>query len=658
MKRTWESQDFMSCVIMVFEGNPGARFSLLSDFGRNWKELKIYKKRTGKFIAGAERRTIFMDYLNDLKHCQQPMQLVKRTEVQQPFGGNTQILMMPHEIVRNLELQNTAQRNQLERMQQALNSANEEIEKLREGIYGSDWQLIEEPVAKRTWMSDGCRREILMDRIIENVVVYTLYSENTTDFFCEIHFQHVNAAELTICIKRAELFSSKLLQRLEEGGIYLRIKRSSAIKCSLIRRLIAKKITENTFIVEHAGWFGQGYIYCDEGGRQRLQDLRIQIPFMRRCFLGESVCTDQIKRRSLPEITEEGAILLAVAAGGLLCTPLREKGFRLDALLFLERGHDSVNSRKWLQPWKDEICADLSSKKALLEALCESCDEILFLVDVDTKYSLQWASLLNSLVEDGEIINGSKIVRSKTVPVLVTGRYRLWMDRGISLLRLPSESMAKTQASKTVLSWFWKGFCDYLNATYDFWQEQLDSLEIPEYKGELFANVYSWLVASYNVLCPYLQTVLGQENSCIMKILDFAACVNNWLCNAEDAQNLDVVETFVQGLKRLKANNLIEFVRPQVYTTNCGSKHMLGVDFKYVYISKRTFEFIAQKLLPGCTVKDIYGALVESDYAKQGDGAHLFPKCSEKAGFAEGRRRMAHIRRELLLSEAEFLLEV
>ena len=123
-----------------------------------------------------------MQYLNDWKQCPQPMQLVQRKDGQQSFGGNPHILTMQHEIeyVRNLEMQNTAQRKQLEQMQHALSNANEQIEKLREGNYGSDWQLIEEPVAKRTWMTDGSRREILMDRVIESVIVYSLYAENTS----------------------------------------------------------------------------------------------------------------------------------------------------------------------------------------------------------------------------------------------------------------------------------------------------------------------------------------------------------------------------------------------------------------------------------------------------------------------------------------------
>jgi hypothetical protein len=244
------------------------------------------------------------------------------------------------------------------------------------------------------------------------------------------------------------------------------------------------------------------------------------------------------------------------------------------------------------------------------------------------------------------------------VPVLITNRFKIWQKRGIPLLRLPCQEPKKIRAKKAVVSHFWKGYCDNLNKEYDFWQERLTSLQMPQYNGEMFLNTYAWLVAAYSVLYPYLSTVMGDANLNLLSVTEFASYVDEWLCNIEKQNDLDASEEFIYKLHCLKEEGIIEFVKPQQYEKKTDGKIVMAVDEKFVYISRNDFTDVVQRILPGCTEREVYEKLVEADYAKVGDSGHCFPKCSQNAGFSDGRKRMVHIRRELLLTEEELLLEV
>ena len=82
------------------------------------------------------------------------------------------------------------------------------------------------------------------------------------------------------------------------------------------------------------------------------------------------------------------------------------------------------------------------------------------------------------------------------------------------------------------------------------------------------------------------------------------------------------------------------------------------IDNEYIYISAENFATLVRKFLPGCSEREVYTSLAEEGSAKMGDSGHLFPKCPLKMSRGGIRQRMAHIKRSLLLSDSELLLEV
>ena len=53
--------------------------------------------------------------------------------------------------------------------------------------------------------------------------------------------------------------------------------------------------------------------------------------------------------------------------------------------------------RRWMQPWRDELCVSLQNKRNVEKALNASKDEVFFLLDEGKKYSLNLAAFLNTL---------------------------------------------------------------------------------------------------------------------------------------------------------------------------------------------------------------------------------------------------------------------
>jgi hypothetical protein len=441
------------------------------------------------------------------------------------------------------------------------------------------------------------------------------------------------------------------------------LKRGNDVKARLLKREILQNVQNCQIVTYRSGWCGNCYYYLNEKGCRDFIEMGLDVPFIKRFFSEETVNPNTLKKEVESLISnygkEETAVILAVGAGGLLFTPLLDNGFRVNAMFVLDATSRTKEIRKWLQSWKREIYCSLSKKRALAEALCDSKDEVIFLVDEETPYCLKIDTFLKRLVEDGEILLEGEILPLNTVPLLITNRFKVWQNQGLPVLTLPCfDKEEHFLVNKLVTSYFWKLFCNHLCTFYDSWQGSLSLFEIANYEGTQFASVYEWLVAAFSVLQPYLQTIVGEENPNVMTVSDFASWVNNWLQNTEKHGEMDISEEFISQLKHLKKNGTVTFVRPQNYTKISSGNILFAADETFVYIFPDVFNAVVKVLLPGCNAKVVYESLVESDYAKKGDGMHCFPKCSQNAGFLCGRKRMPHIRRELLLTEAEFLLEV
>lgn len=564
----------------------------------------------------------------------------------------------------NLTRQNVSLLKQLGNMEKELISCKSEINNLKEGLIGSDWQLIQDDTKNIILMTDGKRHEVLVNAAIKKVTPYVFSIAKKTVIVFEIEFRLSTGEKKISCLKQDDLESPKeFIKKLEKVGIHIRIKRSNSIKCQILKRHILEKITDDNiiYIPYFSGWNDHVFCYCTEESNRRLNNMEIELPYMRRFFSKNKI--DFVKIKENLELfnsnfgQEETSLILAITAGSLLYTELFNIGYYLDALFVLDTGNTCMpDIRKWMQPWKKEICCSLSNKKTLIKALQESKDETIFLIDEGTTYSLKLDLFLKNLSEDNEIIIENEINSLRSVPILITSRRDVWKLRNLRLINLSFHGNNRIWTEKEIVSYFWRYFCDSLNGAYDIWMKQLLSLRITPYSGEIFGNVYNWIVAAYNILFPCLNVILEPNSPYIMMPQEFEKYMDTWLYKAEQQGHMDLAEEFIFGVNQLKYEGRLEFVESCCYQNHSGNNYTIAFDQKFIYISNNTFSSIVNNLLPGCSNAEVYKALVEEGSAKKGDGEHLFPKCS--IGFSNKRERLAAIHRQLLLSDAEYLLEV
>lgn len=202
----------------------------------------------------------------------------------------------------NLVAQNASLTQRLGQKQAALDMAQQEICNLKEGIYGSDWQLRQDDAENRIWITDGKKHEVFLSQ------------------------------------KDLES-SSVMMRKLEQAGIYTRTKRSDKLKSCLLKRLVLERISEVILLPEYAGWNGNVFCFVDSKGVSRLKGLGFSAPSLIRVF-PDLRLQPQILQRGVRTLfshlgKETASLLLAVTAGSLLFTPLKEKGYVLDFLFAL-----------------------------------------------------------------------------------------------------------------------------------------------------------------------------------------------------------------------------------------------------------------------------------------------------------------------------------
>ena len=549
--------------------------------------------------------------------------------------------------------------NQLQISESALERAREEIVMLREGAYGSDWQLWQDDISKRIWMTDGKKKEVLLEAAVEKVILYLVKNLKEYAFVFQVLFVDFAGNRRSVSLSSKEFESTgAMVRKLECSGLYLRVKRSNVLKCQILKRHIIQRIIQTIEVPSQSGWKDSIYLYCNQEEGDYFRAMGITVPFVYRVFSNIMDNDTKIKmhlEKLFLNYGKKTALILAVGAGGMLYTPLLENGLSVELLFTLNPDHSGIQDiRKWIQPWANEICTSLSKRKSLVSALKESKDEVIFIFDEKTKYALNLSDFLKKLVADKEIQAENGILKFQSVPVFMTSRSVIWEQQGVALLNLPFAGNARLGVEKAVTSQFWHGFCDYLNRQHGSWLKQMEISEGLDI-NEPYRHVFCWLVAAYSVLKPYLQLydVRG-----ILSISEFTDFVRKWLKDVVAQKECEIPELFLNGLRSMKNGGEICFVTPRSYATCPAGEFVLAVDDKYIYISREILTALVSKLMHGCTSKTVYEELVEAGYAKRGDGAHLFPKCSEWFGFRGTRERMAIIERRVLLSDAELLLEV
>ncbi len=549
----------------------------------------------------------------------------------------------------------------LKEKQAELDAANQKICNLKEGFYGSDWQLRQDDVNNRIWLSDGRKHEILLEGAVKKVVAYTLQSFNELQLAFEVKIHLSSGSTETVFINLHTLETPNLLIRaFEMQGICLRVKRSNSLKGQLLKRLILGKVSETIPIPYQSGWSGQTFCFCNEKGSRKLKQLGFSVPYMQRKFSEKRFSVRDfrqgIETLFLQQGAENAVLILTVAAGGILYTPLFQKGYRPDVLFSLEgHVHYIKRIRHWLQPWENELCAGLSHKQGLEKALQDSRDEIFFLVDNGTAYELRLSQFLDGLARNGELICRNEIKQFNSIPLLLTERRGVWEKAGVPLLNLPFVICEDiTTFSKSFTSAFWHSFCIHLNAGQDFWRERLEKVNASEDDGMAYLSVYNWLAAAYTVFCPFMRSIIGAN---IISEHDFSHFVAAWLQNVDAGKRVDIGDKFILVLQQMKKKGQIGFVSLEVFERLSIEKYVFAVDEEFVYISKGIFSALVKKFFPGYLNKDVYGSLVENGDAK-GDKDHLFPKSPQKLNLGGNRERLAQIRRPLLLSDAELKLEV
>ena len=564
----------------------------------------------------------------------------------------------------NLAAQNVSLVKQLGDMKKVLLGYKNEISNLQEGLIGSDWQLRQDDTQNIIWMTDGKKHEILMEAAIKKVTPYVFFVSEKRTIVFEVEFHFPTGERRIAYLKLDDLESpKKFINKLENMGIPIRIKRSNSIKCQILKRHILGKITDDTITLMPylGGWNDHVFCYCTEESSHRLDSMNINLPYMRRFFSENAIDCAKIKEQLELLYSNfgrvEASIILAITAGSLLYTELFSIGYYLDALFVLDTQNSCMTDiRKWMQPWKKEINCTLSNKKTLIKSMQESKDEAIFLIDEGTLYSLRLNMFLKSLSEDNEILIGNGTDSLHSVPILITNRRDVWKLHNLRLINLSFHGRNRIYTEKDVISCFWKYFCNSASDAYDIWMNQLLSLNITPYQGKEFKNIYNWIVTAYHVLFPCLNVTLGVNSRHIMIPQKFEKYVDTWLYRIEQKGQMDLAEEFIFGIKQLKNQNQLNFTKNIFDQTKVSDRYTVSIDNEFIYIVPNTFTSMVNYLLPGCSPTEVYNALVEDGNAKKGDGTHLFPKCSVK--ISDKRERMAAIYRELLLSDAEILLGV
>lgn len=529
---------------------------------------------------------------------------------------------------------------------------------LEEGIYGSDVQLLEIFNEKIMKLFKKNKYYFFLEAVINTVKIFEIDLGIDKKLIYIVTFENKTCNKIEICFLEMDLQSPKIFfNKMEKAGLYVMTEFSDAEKLKLLRRLIYSKADGSKLCIPYkAGWYEGKYMYGKIEGIEIIFQLGISTPYLKRYFSRQFIKINDIANYIIRTLSRfENVLIFTVMTGSVAYTPLKKAGFRPSVLFTLDSSlQETLYTVKCLQLWEKEMYISISEPKFFLEELSGYKDEAAIIIDNSSSYSLKVCQDLDMVLQNGQILKKGVFEEFNAVPILSTSRYSVWKERCKKVLMLPNYV---GEIPKMGTCAIWKDLCDVLSRLYKIWTGKIGKNNYTGLKIKKYITEFEWLVEAYNILCSYLNTkgLLKKDN--IISVNEFAERVHNWLFSVEQTEDMDISEVFIRELKKVKEAGLIKFVKPCNFEIPKEDSLIIAVDEDYLYIFPDVMEEFIKKYLPGINVKNVYHALVEDGYAKGEKDKHIYPKVPQKAGF-ETRFRMACLKRDILLTDAELLLEV
>lgn len=528
---------------------------------------------------------------------------------------------------------------------------------------GIDIYLFDNSLEKTTYLFKKGKCYPFLKAVITSIAFFTIAQYHDDILAYVIRFETQVKKNIGIFFLENDLKTPKIFfNKLEKAGLYVTMSLPRTDKLELLRQLIYSKTNRNNpiYFPYKAGWYEKQYWYTTISDAELLSESGIVTPFFQRYFSASDISFDNIEKQIANVLKEPDVLFLfAITAGALAYTPLKNAGYRPNSLFMMDLNlPTTLLSIKLMQHWTKKFHINLSEQKKFTKSLAEFKDEVVILMDNNTNYTLQMSESINLILQNGHLIN-DEVEELNAIPVLVTTRVKKWHDRCTKTLMLPSPAH---NISDECIQSFWKCFCDMFSYEYDDFINEIDK----KYDNYLpihdNINVYStelqWIIKAYQIFYHYLERKGIPTKYRVMTIEDFDEYISTWLINIEYEDYKKPSEIFIEQLKNMKKNGSIKFVKPCNYSIRENeSELIIAVDETYCYIHPTVMEYCVKKALLENNAREVYSALVEDEYAKGENDSHIYPKVPQKAGFKK-RIRMAQIKREILLSDADLTLEV
>lgn len=549
--------------------------------------------------------------------------------------------------------------------QKEISDKNKEIQELKqknqflkEGIYGTDVQLLEDFNNKSIKLFKKNKYYFFLEAVINTVKIFEIDLGIDKKLIYIVTFENKTCNKIEICFLEMDLQSPKIFfNKMEKAGLYVMTEFSDAEKLKLLRRLIYSKADgSKAFIPYKAGWYEGKYMYGKIEGTEIISQLGISTPYLKRYFSRQFIKIKDIADYIIKTLSRfENVLIFTVMTGSVAYTPLKKAGFRPSVLFTLDSSlQETLCTVKCLQLWEKEMYISISEPKFFLEELSGYKDETAIIIDNGSSYSLKVCQDLDMVLQNGQILKKGVFEEFNAVPIVSTSRYSVWKERCKKVLMLPNYVYGIPKMGTCAI---WKNLCDMLSRSYEIWTKKIGKIKYTEVKIKKYITEFEWLIEAYNILCWYLDTKGLLKKYNIISVNEFEEYVHNWLFSVEQAEDMDISEIFIMELKKVKEAGLIKFVKPCNFQISKEGNIIIIADEDYLYIAPDVIEEFVKKYLPGINVKNVYHALVEDGYAKGEKDKHIYPKVPQKAGF-ETRFRMACLKRDILLTDAELLLEV
>lgn len=529
---------------------------------------------------------------------------------------------------------------------------------LEEGIYGTDVQLLEDFDNKSIKLFKKNKYYFFLEAVINTAKIFEIDLGIDKKLIYIVTFESKTCNKIEICFLEMDLQSPKIFfNKMEKAGLYVMTEFSDAEKLKLLRRLIYSKADgSKAFIPYKTGWYDGKYMYGKVGGTEIISQSGISTPYLKRYFSKQFIKIGDIAEFIIKTLSRfENVLIFTVMTGSVAYTPLKKAGFRPSVLFTLDSSSDeTLYTIKCLQLWEEEMYISISEPRNFIEELSGYKDETVIIIDNGSPYSLKVCQDLDMVLQNGQILKKGVFEEFNAVPIVSTSRYSVWQERCKKVLMLPDYVYGIPKMGTCAI---WKDLCDVLSRSYKIWTKKIGRIKYTQVQVKKYIQEFQWLVEAYGIFYWYMDTkgLLKKDN--IMSVNEFAGHVHSWLFSVEQAEDMDISEVFIMELKKVKEAGLIKFIKPCKFQSLNEDNFIIAVDEDYLYIAPDVIEEFVKKYLPGINVKNVYQKLVEDGYAKGEKDKHVYPKVPQRAGF-ETRFRMACLKREILLTDAEFILEV